>query len=248
MKEILELEGIKIHLNTQILKVVNNQNYDFKVEAVVDQEAKTLIGSHLLVATGRKPSTQCMHLELAGVELDDNGYVVVDDKLRTTNKKIYALGDIKLGPAFTHISYNDYLVVYHHLMKDEPIDLRVRMEPYCVFTDPELGRIGLSENQAIDMGIDFLVATLPMTSVSRAIETGETRGFIKAITDTKTGRILGASVISVQGGELMSMLQIAMMGGLTADQLKEAVFAHPTMAESLNNLFSQLKKPDKSLG
>lgn len=246
MKNILEQEGIDFYFNVQILKVQHTASGNCIVEALVDQNKNSFKGSHLLVATGRRPNTKYMNLGLAGIELDEKGYVVVDESLRTSNRQVYALGDIKAGPAFTHISYNDYLVVYNHLVKGKSIDIQNRMVPYCIFTDPELARIGLTENQATKMGLDFMTAKLPMSSVARAIEIGETRGFLKVITDRKTGHILGACVIGIQGGELMSILQIAMMGRLTAEQLKEAIFAHPTMAESINNLFLRLKEPARS--
>jgi pyruvate/2-oxoglutarate dehydrogenase complex dihydrolipoamide dehydrogenase (E3) component len=170
--------------------------------------------------------------------LDEKGFISVNDHLETTEAGIYALGDVKGGPAFTHVSYNDYLVVSDHLFGKKTMSIRDRLIPYCLFTDPELGRVGLTEKEAGKMGLDFSVAKMKTSSIARAIETGETAGFIKAIVDNNTRKILGVAVICAGGGELMSLLQIAMLGGITYDQLRDTMFAHPTYAEAINNLFS----------
>jgi len=153
---------------------------------------------------------------------------------------VYALGDVKGGPAFTHISYNDYLVVYKNIIEHQAVTIRDRPVPYCVFMDPEVGRIGLNETEAKAQQLPYKVAKLPMNYVARAIEAGEPKGFMKAIVHTQTNKILGAVVIGAGGGEIMSLLQIAMLGGVTAGQLAENIFAHPTYAESINNLFNTI--------
>jgi len=153
---------------------------------------------------------------------------------------IYALGDVKGGPAFTHISYNDYTIVYRNLVEGQNLTIKDRPVPYTMFTDPQLGCIGLNETVAKKLGIKFKVAKLPMAYVARAIETGDTRGFMKAIVDPDTKKILGACILGPEGGETMTILQMAMAGGITYDEIRYFVFAHPLFAESLNNLFMAL--------
>jgi len=171
------------------------------------------------------------------VEVDDRGFIKTDNKLETTAKGIYALGDVKGGPAFTHISYNDYTIVYRNLVKGENLTTDNRPVPYCMFTDPQLGCIGLNETEAKKRKINYKVAKLPMAYVARAIETGDTRGVMKAIVDPDTEQILGATILGAEGGETMTILQMAMAGGITYEQIRWFIFAHPLYAESLNNLF-----------
>jgi pyruvate/2-oxoglutarate dehydrogenase complex dihydrolipoamide dehydrogenase (E3) component len=141
------------------------------------------------------------------------------------------------GPAFTHISYHDYVIVAQNLLEGKDVSRAGRQAPYCMFTDPELGRIGITEEEARKKGLHIKVAKMPMTYVARAIESGETRGLMKAVVDAEGGHILGVAVLGTYGGELMTVLQMAMLGGLTYGQLQNAVFAHPTLSESINNLF-----------
>lgn len=194
----------------------------------------------MLIAVGRVPNTDTLGLDKTGVKLDDKGYVKVNNKLETNIKGIYALGDVKGGPAFTHIAYNDYTIVYRNLIEKTNYNTKDRPIPYCMFTDPQLGRVGISEKQAKDQGIDHIVAKLPMAHVARAVETGDTRGFMKAIVDPKTKKILGAAILGQEGGEIMSVLQMAMEGGITYDRIRYCVFAHPLYSESLNNLFMRI--------
>jgi pyruvate/2-oxoglutarate dehydrogenase complex dihydrolipoamide dehydrogenase (E3) component len=150
---------------------------------------------------------------------------------------VYALGDVNGGPQFTHISYDDFRIIRANLIEGGDATTSTRPVPYTVFMDPQLGRVGLTETEARARGLNIRVAKLPMTSVARAIEMSETRGFIKAVVDADTNQILGCAVLGVEGGELMAMFEIAMMGRVPYTVLKEGIFAHPTMAESLNNLF-----------
>ena len=196
----------------------------------------------MLIASGRRPNTDRLNLEAAGVKADERGYIQVNDKLETTVKGIYALGDVKGGPAFTHIAYNDHLVVAKNLLRKAKERIKDRPVPYCMFTDPELGRVGMTEQDARAKGLKIEVATLPMKFVARAIETGDTRGIMKAVLDAKTGKILGVAIIGTEGGEMMSVMQMAMEGGITHRELREMVFAHPTYSESINNLFMKLDK------
>jgi pyruvate/2-oxoglutarate dehydrogenase complex dihydrolipoamide dehydrogenase (E3) component len=197
-----------------------------------------------LVAIGRAPNSEALNLGKKGLKMDDKGFIKVNDKLETNVKGIYALGDVKGGPAFTHISYNDYTIVYRNLLEGANYSTNDRPIPYCMFTDPQLGRVGLSEIEAKKQGLNVKVAKLPMSHVARAIETSDTRGFMKAIVDADTKKILGVAVLGQEGGEIMSVLQMAMEGDITYDRIRYCVFAHPLYSESLNNLFMTIE--DKS--
>jgi pyruvate/2-oxoglutarate dehydrogenase complex dihydrolipoamide dehydrogenase (E3) component len=198
---------------------------------------EALIGSHLLVATGRVPNTEALNLQAAGVATDSRGHVRVSERLETTAPGVYALGDVKPGPAFTHISYDDFRVLETNLLKGGRATTAGRLVPYTVFTDPELGRVGLTEREAREAGHEVRVARMPMSSVARAAEAAETRGVMKIVVDAGDGKILGCAILGLWGGELMSMVELAMMGGLPYPALQSAIFAHPTLAESLNNVF-----------
>jgi pyruvate/2-oxoglutarate dehydrogenase complex dihydrolipoamide dehydrogenase (E3) component len=235
--DILREDGITVLLRSEPTHV--EPSGDGLIRLRLDA-ARDLEGTHLLLAAGRVPNTDRLGLEAAGVEVDKAGYIRVNDRLETNVSGVYALGDVKGGPAFTHISYDDFRIIRTNLLEGGHASIRDRLVPYTVFIDPQLGRIGLGEEEARAAGLRVKVAKLPMTSVARAIEVDETRGFVKAIVDADTDRILGAAVLGIEGGEIAAQLQIAMMGGVRAATLRDAVFAHPTLAELLNNLFSQL--------
>lgn len=241
IKKMLESEGLQIYTGTQAERVTK-KGKDILVDIVTGTSRETLTGTHILVATGRTPQTAALQLQHTQILTDEKGYIQVNDQLETTAAGIYALGDVKGGPAFTHISYNDHLIIYKNLFENGTFSAKSRQVPYCMFTDPQLGRIGMTEKEAMKAGIPFKIAHLSMDKVARAIETGQTRGFLKALVHPQTDAILGAAVISAEGGEIMSLLQMAMLGGITAAQLREMVFAHPLYAESLNNLFMTLEK------
>ena len=196
------------------------------------------MGSHLLLAVGRVPNSDTLNLAGAGIQVDSRGFIEVNDRLETNVPGVYAMGDVKGGPAFTHISYDDFRVLRRNLLGGGGATTNGRNIPYTVFMDPQLGRIGLTEADALQKGHRVRIARLPMIRVARALETGETRGFMKAVVDADTDHILGASVLGIEGGEIMAMVEIAMLGKLPYQALRDAVFAHPTLAESLNNLFS----------
>jgi pyruvate/2-oxoglutarate dehydrogenase complex dihydrolipoamide dehydrogenase (E3) component len=238
--KILEDEGLKILTETTIESVTESNG---KVNVSLKAKGKTehILATHILIAAGRTPQTDSLNLDTASIEADEKGNVIVNDQLETNIKGIYALGDVKGGPAFTHIAYNDYTIVYRNLIENAKLSTKGRMVPYCMFTDPQLGRIGISEKEAKEQGLDYIVAKIPMEQVARGIETGETLGFMKAIVDKKTKEILGASILASEGGEIMSVLQMAMQGGITYDQIRYNVFAHPTYSESLNNLFMKVE-------
>jgi pyruvate/2-oxoglutarate dehydrogenase complex dihydrolipoamide dehydrogenase (E3) component len=198
---------------------------------------ETVTGSHLLVAAGRIPNSDMLNLQVAGIETDTRGYIIVDDHLRTTGEGIYALGDVKGGPAFTHIAYDDYRVVRTNLFDGGGASVGGRILPYVVFIDPQLGRIGLTEKDAGAQGLEFETVRMPMAHVARAIEVDETLGFMKALVAPDTGKILGFACLGAEGGELMAVVQVAIAGDLTYRDLENMIFAHPTYAESLNNLF-----------
>ena len=201
---------------------------------------RDLQGSHVLRAAGRVPNTDRLDLPAAGIATDAKGFIAVDARLQTSVPGVYALGDVKGGPAFTHISYDDYRVIRTNLLQGGSACITDRLVPYAVFIDPQLGRIGITEREARRLGRPFRVARMPMNHVARALELDESRGLMKAVVDAGTGEILGAAVLGIEGGELMAVLQLAMMGGIRYDRLRDAVFAHPTLAESLNNLFTTL--------
>ena len=278
MEKILTEDGIKLYLSAkpQWFSKIPTGSVVFQLQNA-DGETKSIFASHVLNATGRPPNTADLNLEAAGVKTNDRGFVEVNDQLETTAPNIYALGDIKGGPSFTHISYDDFRILKHNLIShpsSEPISIKDRVVPYCVFTDPQLGRVGLTEKQARALyqptaqGCETLnkssesngthditptldnpdskppnpriaTATMPMTWVARALELAETRGMMKAVIDRETDKILGFACLGYEGGEVMSAVQLAMQGRLTWKDLRDGCFAHPTMSESLNNLFAQ---------
>jgi pyruvate/2-oxoglutarate dehydrogenase complex dihydrolipoamide dehydrogenase (E3) component len=195
-------------------------------------------GSHLLSATGRIPNTEALTPEAAGIGLNDRGFIEVDEYLQTRVPGVYAMGDVTGGPAFTHSSYDDYRILHANLVRHEKASTRGRIVPYTVFIDPQLGRAGLTEREARAHGRAIRVAKLPMSAVIRALETGETRGFMKIIVDADGGQILGCAVLGTEGGEIMTMIQVAMLGKLTYRAMADAIFAHPLLAEGLNTLFA----------
>jgi pyruvate/2-oxoglutarate dehydrogenase complex dihydrolipoamide dehydrogenase (E3) component len=239
IRQILEEDGIAIRLSSEATSV---QMQDGRIALTVKAGSdETLIrGSHLLVATGRTLNTDMLSLGAAGIETNDKGYITVNDKLETNVKGIYALGDVNGGPQFTHISYDDFRIIRANLLEGGKRTTTDRPIPYCVFTDPELGRVGLTERQAREAGHEIKVATMPMSSVARALEMDEPRGLMKAVVDARTDQILGAAILGIWGGEVMTQLQFAMMGKLPYQALRDAVIAHPTLAEALGNLFSTL--------
>ncbi len=241
--KILREDGIDVLCGTQVDRASPAPEGGTMLTVHTGDATGAIHASHVLAAVGRTPNTDTLNAAAAGVALDDRGCVVVNDRLETTASGIYAIGDVKGGPAFTHVSYDDFRVLRTNLLGDGGANIRGRLVPYTVFIDPQLGRVGMSESQAVREGREVLVASMPMTHVARALEVDESRGMMKAVVDAASGEILGATVLGLEGGEVMSMLQIAMMGRLPYTALRDAVFAHPTLAESLNNLFRTLEAP-----
>jgi pyruvate/2-oxoglutarate dehydrogenase complex dihydrolipoamide dehydrogenase (E3) component len=241
LANILREDGIEILTETSTRRV--EQTADGKISLTVQTPAgeKTIVGTHLLLSSGRTPNSDKLNLGAAGVETDKSGNIIVNGRLETNVPGIYALGDVKGGPAFTHISYDDFRIIRTNLVENGNATIDGRLLPYTLFTDPQLGRVGLSEAEARKQGRNIKVAKMPMNYVARALEMDESRGMMKAVVDADTGLLLGAAVLGIEGGELMAVFQMAIMGKVPYTVLRDAVFAHPTLAESINNLFTGLE-------
>lgn len=239
---ILKEDGIEVLFETESVRVAPGDKGSILFTVSAGGKERTLDGSHLLVATGRTPNSDSLNLEVAGIEADSHGFITVNGKLETNVPGVYALGESNGEPAFTHISYDDFRIVCANLLNGHDITTEGRMLPYVVFTDPQLGRVGIGENEAREKGLNIKVAKIPMNYVARALETDETRGFMKAVVEADSGQILGCAVLGIEGGEIMAQIQIAMMGKLPYNVLRDAIFAHPTLAESLNTLFDALEE------
>lgn len=241
LQKILEKEGIEIYLNAEPLKV-EKQQQEIRLTLQQDKE-KSLSGSHLLIAIGTSPNTETLDLQKAGLKTKEHGYIAVNEYLQTNIEGVFALGDCKGGPEFTHISYDDYRIVKDYLFGNKKRNMHDRPVPYTMFTKPELGRIGLTEKQAKAAGRKYKIAKLPADNIARASEANQTEGMLKVLVDPASHQIIGAACLAEIGGELMSMLQIAMMGKLPYQHLRDGIFAHPTWAESFNTLFGNLQDP-----
>ncbi len=244
LRGLLAEEGIDILLNTQI-KQVSGRSGD-SVSVVVEQNGieKLLTGSHILVATGRKPNTEGLGLELTGVELTDRGYIKVNERLQTTAPGIWAIGEVAGSPQFTHISSDDFRVVHSNLTGGNRVTTG-RQVPYCLFTDPELAHIGLSETEAQTRGIAYRLFKVPMEANLRARTLSETRGFVKALVEADSDRIIGFTAFGVGAGETLGSVQVAMIAGLPYTALRDAVLTHPTLVEGLIPLFSSTASTHK---
>ena len=236
----LESEGVKFIFNANTKQVTSK---DGAIVLSVEQPggASTVTGSHLLVATGRRPNIDDLALDKAGVETRKNGSITVNSKLETNVPGIWALGDVKGGPAFTHISYNDFQIVYGNLIEGKNLSTDGRIVPYCIFTDPQLGGAGLTEKEARAQGYKLKIGKVPMSMVARAFERDETAGLMKLIVDASNDRILGATILSSDGGETVQILYTLMLADLPYTLLKGAVYIHPTFAEGLFFLMDDVK-------
>ena len=237
LRRLFEDEGIDILLNAQIKRISGKSGQSVKIVLEQNGLEKTLEGSHVLVAAGRTPNTEGLGLDLAGVELTNRGYVKVNERLETTSPGIWAIGEVAGSPQFTHISIDDFRVVRDNLAGGNHVTTG-RQVPFCVFTDPEFARIGLSEKEAKAQGVAYRLFKIPMEGVLRARTLSETRGFLKALVETDGDRILGFTAVAVDGGEIMSSVQIAMIAGLPYTAFRDAVLTHPTLVEGLGALFS----------
>jgi pyruvate/2-oxoglutarate dehydrogenase complex dihydrolipoamide dehydrogenase (E3) component len=238
--EILREDGIDVELESEVRGVrASRRGLELMLRGGSGAE-RSIGGSHLLVAAGRVPNTEALDLAAAGIHSDTRGYIPTNDRLETNVPGVYALGDVRGGPAFTHISYDDFRIIRSNLIEGGDASIRDRLVPYTVFMDPQLGRVGLTERQALAQERRIRVARLPMSRTARGREVSETRGMMKAVVDADSGQILGCAILGIHGGEIMAVLQVAMMGRVPYTAIKEGVFAHPTLAESLNNLFMTL--------
>jgi pyruvate/2-oxoglutarate dehydrogenase complex dihydrolipoamide dehydrogenase (E3) component len=235
---ILRDEGITVVTSSTPVRVEPAEGDRLRLTVRMKDGERQLEGSHLLSAIGRIPNTEALAPETAGIRLNDHGFIEVDDYLQTSVPGVYAMGDVTGPPAFTHSSYDDYRILHANLIRHEKASTRDRIVPYAVFIDPQLGRAGMSEREARAQGRAIRVAKLPMNAVVRAIETGDTRGFMKAVVDADSGQILGCAVLGSEGGEIMTMIQLAMLGKLTYTDMANAIFTHPLLAEGLNSLFA----------
>jgi pyruvate/2-oxoglutarate dehydrogenase complex dihydrolipoamide dehydrogenase (E3) component len=241
--KILEAEGLQFVMRAQTTRL-ERKGKEIILTAETPTGTQTLSGSHLLLAAGRKPNTDDLGLDKAGVETDRRGFVRVNGRLETNVPGIWALGDVKGGPAFTHISYNDFQIVWANLIEGKNLSIENRYVPYAVFTDPQLGRVGLTEKDARARGYRLKVGSAPMTRVARAVERDETAGIMKVVVDASNDRILGASILASEGGETVQILGATMLAGAPYTLLKGAVFIHPTLAEGFFYLMDAVKPVD----
>ena len=248
LKVILEDEGVVINLKSEVVDVQSvRENGSFTLNAKISGKEVNIEGTHILFAAGRIPNSDSLNLKAAGVETNAKGYIVANEFLQTTAGHIYVLGDAKGPPAFTHISYDDFRIIKANLLSESTevakLSTTGRLVPYVVYTDPQLGHVGLHEHEAKKQfpGRNIKTAKMPMAYVARALETDESKGLMKAVVDGESGEILGFTCLGIEGGEVMAVVQMAMMGGVRYQKLQDAVWAHPSLAESLNNLWGFLE-------
>lgn len=235
--EFLRLDGVDVRLNVQVVQVQGSSGDSVRVSLTTSAGTSHLEGSDILVAAGRIPNTENVGLDKTGIATDARGYIQVNERLETTAPGIWALGECAGSPQFTHISEDDFRIVQANLQGGSR-NTRDRLIPFCLFTDPEIARVGLNENEAVAAGRPYRVAKLPMQAVLRARTLSETRGFMKALVSHDSDEILGFTAVAPHAGEIISVVQTAMMGKLPYTALRDAVFTHPTMAEGLGPLFT----------
>ena len=240
VKEILENEGIQVRLDADCIDAQKDQER-MRVNLDCEKGAREVTGSHLLLAVGRVPNTDDLGLERAGIEIDDRGYIVVNDQLETGVPGVWALGDCNGKGAFTHTSYNDYEIVAANLLDDDPRRVSDRILAYALYIDPPLGRVGMTEEQARQSERSVLMATRPMTKVGRAVERSETQGFMKILVDAETREILGAAILGVGGDEVIHSVLDVMYAGAPYTVIQRAVHIHPTVTELIPTLLGDLQ-------
>lgn len=245
IQEILQNEGITLHLGAECIELHGHAG-DIRVVAKCPGPHREVSGTHLLLATGRCPNTDTLGLEKAGVATDKKGYITVDDQCRTNVQGIWAMGDCNGKGAFTHTSYNDYEIVAANLIDNEPRRISDRITVYALFIDPPLGRIGLTEHEALKQGYNVQIGKRPMTRVGRAVERGETQGFIKTIVDGDSQQLLGAAILGVNGDEVVHTLLDVMYAKASYRTVTHAVHIHPTVAELLPTTLQSLTSVARS--
>lgn len=247
IRAVFEQDGIDVILDAEVRAVQGRSGDRVRFHLQTAAGERVLEGSHVLAATGRAPNTNGIGLDLAGVELDPRGYIRVNERLETSAPAVWAMGECAGSPQFTHAAFDDFRIVRDNLAGGKRTT-RDRVIPYCVFIDPELGRVGLNETEAKQKGVDVRVIRLTMASVLRARTLGLTRGFMKILLDADSDRIFGFTMLGPDAGEVLAVVQTAMLAGLPYTRLRDAIFAHPTMAEGLNVLLSQVPTRDGRLG
>ncbi len=240
--KLFEDEGIDVLLNTQLLEVEGRSGEKVRLRVRTPAGTQTIEGSDILVAAGRAPNTGGIGLETAGIELDARGYVKVNERPETTVPDVWAMGDCAGSPQFTHVAFDDFRIVRDNL-NGGARTARDRLVPFCMFTDPELGRVGLNESEAQRDRIAYRLAKIPMAAVLRTRTLSETRGFLKALVATDSDRILGFTALGAQAGELIAVVQTAMLAGAPYTALRDAILTHPTIAEGLTVLFANEPAP-----
>jgi pyruvate/2-oxoglutarate dehydrogenase complex dihydrolipoamide dehydrogenase (E3) component len=236
----LEAEGIRFVLEANTT-AIEKQDGRARLRLEAAAGSQTVEGSHLLVATGRRPNTDDLGLETTSIALTPEGFIRVNGKLETSVPGVWALGDVTGGPAFTHISYNDFQIVYGNLIGGKNLSKDDRLVPYSVFTDPQLGRVGMTEKEARASGRKLKIGKIPVSYVARAIERDETAGLMKIVIDAGTDKILGAAILSAEGGELVQIIEFVMLSGAPYTLLKGAIYIHPTLAEGFWSLMEDVK-------
>jgi pyruvate/2-oxoglutarate dehydrogenase complex dihydrolipoamide dehydrogenase (E3) component len=240
LQKALESEEMRFVLNCRTTRV-ERKNGRVNLAVETSQGSEEITSSHLLIATGRRPNTDDLGLDQAGIATDERGFIHVNNRLETNVPGVWALGDVKGGPAFTHISYNDFQIIYGNLIEGKNLSIKDRYVPYSVFTDPQLGRVGLTEKEARASGRKLKMGTNRMERVARAIERDETAGMMKLLVDAETDKILGAAILSTEGGELVQILGALMLAGAPYTVLKGAVYIHPTLVEGFFGLMDSVK-------
>ncbi|HEY3202093.1 MAG TPA: mercuric reductase [Thermoanaerobaculia bacterium] len=240
LQKALEAEGVSFRLDARATRVEKGGG---SITVAIDGRngSTAVTGSHLLVAVGRRPNTDELDLPKAGVDTDEKGFIKVNSRLESTAPGVWALGDVKGGPAFTHISYNDFQILYGNLVEGKNVSIENRVVPYCVFTDPQLGGVGMTEKEARAKGLRLKIGRVPMSRVARAIERDETAGLMKIVVNAEDDSVLGASILATEGGELVQILSTLMRAGLPYTLLKGAVYIHPTLAEGFFALMEDVK-------
>jgi pyruvate/2-oxoglutarate dehydrogenase complex dihydrolipoamide dehydrogenase (E3) component len=239
IRRILAAEDIEFVLDADVIRVEGRSGDAVRLRARMGRDERTIAGTDILVATGRTPNTADIGLDTAGVELDARGYVKVNERLETTAPDVWAIGECTGSPQFTHVAGDDFRIIRDNLAGGRRTT-RDRLIPFCLFTDPPLARVGMTEREARERGVAVRVATLPMSAVLRTHTTGETAGFMKALVEASGDHILGFTMIGTEAGEVVAAVQTAMLGRLAHTVLRDAIIAHPTMAEGLNNLFAAI--------